>query len=129
LTLPSLADAVAVNEALRGEDETPEFEADIDELDRVEAALARVRTANGDPIEIATALLFEITVEQGFHEGNKRTAYVLARDYLIDASSDSADRLLPEEYDGEVCDLLLSAARGENVRDEIKGLLQARSAE
>ena len=127
MTLPTLADAIAVNEALREDDELPEFEADADELDRVEAALSRVREAGKDPIDVAAALLFCIAVEQGFHEGNKRTAYVLARDYLLDANPDDADRLLPEEYDADVCDQLVAAARGDNVKDAIAELLRSRS--
>lgn len=105
----------------------PEFEADADELERVEAALDRVRGVGGGPIDVGTALLFDITAEQGFHEGNKRTAYVLAREYLLDVIPDDADRLLPEEYDTDVCDLLVSAARGDDVKDAIAELLQSRS--
>ncbi|MGQ0805707.1 MAG: Fic family protein [Actinomycetota bacterium] len=73
---PSLDQVIACNEAVRGPDELSPS-ADDDDLERVARALDRARIAS-DPIDAAAAIAFELTRAQGFHEGNKRTAALIA---------------------------------------------------
>ena len=98
--------------------------ADDDDLERVDRALQRVR-AETDPVDAAAALAYEITAAQGVFEGNKRTATVLARWFLSVNTDLDVDALIPPD-DREFADLLLAAARGNEVGDEIRGLLRNR---
>ena len=77
MRFPTLDEVIAANEAVRGPDETSPTPED-DDLDRVAGALDRARAEN-DPIQAAAALAFEIAFAQGFYEGNKRTALLIAR--------------------------------------------------
>jgi prophage maintenance system killer protein len=120
---PSLDEAIACNEAVRGPDESS-MSADDDDLERVDRALQRVR-AETDPVDAAAALAYEITAAQGFYEGNKRTATVLARWFLSVNTDLDVDELIPPD-DREFADLLIAAARGDEIRDEIRGLLRDR---
>jgi hypothetical protein len=90
---PSLDEAIACNEAVRGPDE-PSTSADDDDLERVDRALQRVRVES-DPVDAAAALAYEITAAQGFYEGNKRTATVLARWSLSVKTDLDVEALIP----------------------------------
>lgn len=72
---PTLGLAVAFNHAVRQDDEW--FD-EPDDLDRVERALRTVEQIE-DPIVAAGLLAYRVTWTQGFGEGNKRTALLLAR--------------------------------------------------
>jgi prophage maintenance system killer protein len=61
---------------------------------------------------------------QGFGEGNKRTALLLAR-WLLDRNGEDGPRFLPAE-DRAVADLLVAAAAGQNVEAELTELLLTR---
>jgi Fic/DOC family protein len=121
---PSLEEVIACNEAVREPDEVSPS-ADDDDLDRVASALDRARV-EPDPLGAAAALAFELTSAQGFHEGNKRTAALIAR-WFIRANTDiDADRVIPPD-DHEFGDLLIAAARGDQVGAEIRTLLRRRA--
>ena len=61
---------------------------------------------------------------QAFGEGNKRTAFLLAR-WLLDRNGQEASTLLPSE-DRVFADLLVKAAAGSDVQEEILKLLESR---
>lgn len=125
MRFPSLEQVIACNEAVRGPDEISPS-ADDDDLDRVARALDRAGVAS-DPVEAAAALAFELTSAQGFHEGNKRTAALLAR-WFIRANTDlDPDRII-KPNDPEFADLLIAAARGENVSADTRDLFHDRAA-
>lgn len=67
--------AVAISQMIRGSDEW--FD-EPDELDRVESGLQSVHGLD-DPVEAAAVIAFRVTRAQGFAEGNKRTALLLAK--------------------------------------------------
>jgi prophage maintenance system killer protein len=123
---PTLDETIACNEAVRGPDEVSPSVED-DELDRVARALERAATQT-DPIDAAAALAFEIAAAQGFYEGNKRTAALLARWVLAVNSDLEVDQLIRPD-DPVLGDLLIRAARGESVEAEICALLRARADE
>lgn len=68
---PSLELAIAVNEAVREEDEW--FD-EPDDLERLAAALASISSME-DPLEAAAVLVYRVTRAQAFGEASKRTAY------------------------------------------------------
>ena len=123
MRFPTLDEVIACNEAVRERDEVSPS-ADDDDLDRVANALERAGTQN-DPIDAAAALAYEIATSQGFYEGNKRTALVIARWFLRENTElDPAAIILPDDRD--IGDLLINAARGEDVFESIRDLLRAR---
>ena len=117
---PTLALAVAVNRAVREQDEW--FD-EPDDLDRVERAIAAIETIH-DPVEAAAVLACRLTRAQGFTEGNKRTGLLLAR-WLLDRNDVDGAMLLPPD-DREFADLLVKAASGHDVEDEAVALLRRR---
>lgn len=126
MRFPSLEEVIACNEAVREPDEVSPS-ADDDDLDRVARALERARVES-DPLDVTAALAFELTSAQGFHEGNKRTAALIAR-WFIRANTDlEPDRIIKPD-DPEFGDLLIAAARGDDVRVEIRGLFHDRAAD
>jgi len=120
LKRPTLALAVAVNRAVREQDEW--FD-EPDDLDRVERAIAAIETIH-DPVEAAAVLACRLTRAQGFTEGNKRTGLLLAR-WLLDRNDVDGAMLLPPD-DREFADLLVKAASGHDVEDEAVALLRRR---
>jgi prophage maintenance system killer protein len=120
LKRPTLALAVAVNRAVREQDEW--FD-EPDDLDRVERAIAAIETIH-DPVEAAAVLACRLTRAQGFTEGNKRTGLLLAR-WLLDRNDVDGAMLLPPD-DREFADLLVKAASGHDVEDEAVALLRQR---
>lgn len=125
MRFPTLDEVIAANEAVRGPDETSPT-VDDDDLDRVASALDRARAEN-DPIQAAAALAFEIAFSQGFYEGNKRTALLIARWFLRANTEGDPDTIIPPD-DRELGDLLIAAARGENSEQAIRTLFRTRAA-
>jgi hypothetical protein len=101
LIRPDVALALAVNEAVRDDDEW--FE-EPDDLDRLKVALDAIETID-DPVEAAAVLAFRVTRAQA----DGRGATILPAD------------------DREVAKLLLRAASGADVQVELSALLQSRS--
>ncbi len=118
---PSLALAVAFNGAIRGRDEW--FD-EPDDLDRVESALGAIDGIEG-PVEAAAVLASRLTRAQGFTEGNKRTALLLAR-WVLDRNGLDGALLLPSD-DREFAELLVRAASGVDVEAQIVALLKGRT--
>ena len=87
-----------------------------DELDRVEAAHQSIDHFD-DPLAAASAIAFRVTRPQGFTEGNKRTALLLARWTLDNNGLDGSGIIDPA--DRELADLPIQAAAGRNVESEI----------
>jgi prophage maintenance system killer protein len=96
--------AKALNHAARQDDEW--FE-EPDDLDRVQQALDAVFEIN-DPVTAAAAVAYRLARAQGFGEGNKRTAFLLAK-WTLDHNGLDGAALLPPD-DREVADLLVKAA-------------------
>ena len=95
MRFPTLEEVIACNEAVREPDEASPS-ADDDDLDRVARALERATTET-DPIEAAAALAFEIAYAQGFYEGNKRTAALIARWFVATNTALDPDVLIPPD--------------------------------
>ena len=118
---PTLALAVAINRAVR---EADEWFSEPDDLDRVERALASIDGID-DPVRAAGVVTFRVTRAQGFAEGNKRTALLLAR-WLLDHNDLDGAVLLPRN-DRALADLLIRAAAGHDVERDIVTLIAERS--
>jgi len=121
LRRPSLELAVAFNRAVRAADEW--FD-EPDDLARVERALAAIATID-DPVEAAAVLACRVARAQGFTEGNKRTALLLAR-WLLDRNGVDGACILPPE-DREFADILVKSASGLNVENDAVALLTSRA--
>jgi prophage maintenance system killer protein len=113
LRKPDLRLAIAINRRVRS---TDEWFDEPDELDRVESAL---RSIEGlvDPIEAAGVLASRVTRAQGFAEGNKRTALLLAR-WILDNNGHDGRQIIDPE-DRTLADLLVRAAAGQDVEPDI----------
>jgi prophage maintenance system killer protein len=120
LRRPSLDLAIAFNRAVRQDDEW--FD-EPDELDRVERALAAIDGIE-DPVHAAGVLAYRITRAQGFSEGNKRTALLLAR-WVLDRNGIDGTSLIPPD-DRDLADLLVQAASGADVEAALVELLRGR---
>lgn len=94
-----------------------------DDLDRVERALGSINGMD-DPIEAAAVLAYRVVRAQGFGEGNKRTALLLAR-WLLDRNGLDGSVVIPHD-DQAFGDLLIRAAGGADVETEMKALFQSR---
>lgn len=110
---PDLRLAIAINQSVRGNDEW--FD-EPDDLDRVESAL---RSVDGlvDPIEAAAVLASRVARAQGFAEGNKRTAVLLAK-WILDSNGRNGRQILDPD-DRELADLLVKSASGQDVEADI----------
>jgi prophage maintenance system killer protein len=122
LIRPTLALAVALNHATRQDDEW--FDKPHD-LERVQRALDSV-SAIEDPVTAAAVVAYRVARAQSFGEGNKRTAFLLAKWTLDRNGLDGSAILLPD--DREVADLLVKAAAGQDVEDELVDVLDSRGA-
>jgi prophage maintenance system killer protein len=120
LRRPTLALAVAFNRAVRQEDEW--FD-EPDDLDRVERALSAINSIE-DPAHAAAVLAYRVARAQGFSEGNKRTALLLAR-WLLDRNGIDGALFIPSD-DRRFADLLVKAASGHDVETELVELVQSR---
>ena len=119
---PTLDHAIAFNRSERREDEW--FD-EPDDLDRVQRALDTI-SAVDDVIVAAAVLASRVARAQGFGEGNKRTALLLAR-WLLDRNGEDGLCFLPAD-DLIVADLLVAAAAGRNVEGELVDVLRSRRA-
>lgn len=120
LKRPSLDVAVEINRAVRGADEW--FD-DPDDLDRIQDVLSAVDELT-DPVELAAVLAHRVTRSQGFAEGNKRTALLLAR-WVLDRNGLDGSRFIPAD-DRQLADLLIRAASGTDVEADVVALLASR---
>jgi prophage maintenance system killer protein len=111
---------VAINRSVRGDDEW--FD-EPDDLDRVAGALAAIDLIE-DPVQGAALLAFRVARAQAFGEGNKRTAFLLAR-WLLDRNGQDGAALLPSD-DPAIAALLVKAAGGQDVGAELVELLTSR---
>lgn len=104
---PTLDHAIAFNRSERREDEVVR------------------RTRRPRPRAPAAAVLaYRIARTQGFGEGNKRTALLLAR-WLLDRNGKDGLRYVPAN-DRVVADLLVAAAGGRNVEHDLVKSLRSR---
>ncbi len=124
MRFPTLDEVIACNEAVREPDEISPS-ADDDDLDLVSRALQRAQTET-DPVDAAAALAYEIAAAQGFYEGNKRTAVVIARWFIRTNTNLDPDQLIQPD-DHQLGDLLLAAARDDRNHDAIQALLRNRA--
>lgn len=115
-----MALAIALNHASREDDE---WFNEPDELDRVENALHAIDNLE-EPVEAAAVLAYRVARAQGFGEANKRTAFLLAR-WLLDRNGIDGAAVLPSD-DRVVADLLVKAASGNDVQNEIVSLFKSR---
>lgn len=120
MKIPPLGLAVAINHAVREDDEW--FD-EPDDLERVARALATIDGLD-DPVAAAGIVAFRVARAQGFAEGNKRTALLLAR-WVLDHNGGDGARLLPPD-DREFAVLLGAAASGSDVEGKIVALLSER---
>ena len=117
---PDLALAIAINHSTRAPDEW--FD-EPDDLDRVTGALRSIDHVE-DVVEAAGVLMYRVARAQGFGEGNKRTAFLLAR-WLLDRNDRDGSVLMPPG-DRELADLLVRAASEQDVEAEIVAALRRR---
>jgi prophage maintenance system killer protein len=120
LRRPTLAITVAFNRAVREDDEW--FD-EPDDLDRVQRALGAIDDVD-DPIDAAGVVAFRVARAQGFAEGNKRTALLLAT-WLLDRNGFDGEQFIPPD-DRVLGDLLVRAASGLDVEHAIIEELRTR---
>jgi prophage maintenance system killer protein len=120
LIRPTLALAIALNHATRQDDEW--FD-EPDDLERVQRALDAVSEIE-DPVRAAAIVAYRVARAQGFGEGNKRTAFLLAK-WILDRNGLDGSAILPPD-DRAVADLLVNAAAGQDVQDDLANLLDSR---
>ena len=118
---PSLRLAIEINKRVRQDDEW--FD-EPDDLDRVSRALASV-DHDENPVVAAAVLAYRVTRAQGFAEGNKRTALLLAR-WVLDHNGVDGGQILPSD-DLVLADLLVKAATGVDVESDIVARLRSRA--
>jgi len=121
LKRPSLKLAIEFNKRVREDDEW--FD-EPDDLDRVKRSLSSIDDL-ANPLLAAGVLAYRVTREQGFAEGNKRTALLLAR-WLLDNNGIDGRQILPQN-DRVVADLLVQAASGAVVEKEIIATFEERA--
>jgi prophage maintenance system killer protein len=120
LRIPSLETVVAFNHSVRAGDEW--FD-EPDELHRVERLLSLL-TNETDPVVAAALSVSRLTLAQAFTEGNKRTA-VLVGLWILDRNGLDSAKYITED-DNELAVLLLRAARGIDVSNEVIDLFSSR---
>lgn len=111
---------IAIDHAIRQDDEW--FD-EPDGLDRLGRAL-RAADNLDDSLIAAAVLAFRVARAQAFGEGNKRTAFLVAR-WVLDRNGEDGSILLPPD-DREFPDLLVRAASGQDVEANMIALLQSR---
>ena len=118
---PTVDLAIAINREVR---EADEWFDEPDDLERLEVALESVGGIE-DPIEAAAVVAYRVTRTQAFGEGNKRTALLLAR-WTLDRNGLDGSAVLPPA-DSDVGPLLVRAASGNDVHEELIALFRRRS--
>lgn len=121
LNLPSLTLIVAINASVRHDDEW--FD-DVDDLDRIETIIGDLQTES-DPLIAAAIATSRIARSQAFSEGNKRTALLVGR-WILDRNNLRGNRIIPND-DHELAKLLLKAARGEEISQQVIALFESRN--
>ena len=111
---------MAFNRAVREDDEW--FD-EPDDLDRVQRALAAIDEVD-DPIDAAGVVAFRVARAQGFAEGNKRTALLLAK-WMLDRNGLDGEQVIPPD-DRVLGELLVRAASGLDVERAIIEALRTR---
>ena len=111
---------MAFNRAVRQDDEW--FD-EPDDLDRVERALTAINSI-ADPADAAAVLAYRVARAQGFSEGNKRTALLLAR-WVLDRNGVDGAVFIPPD-DRLFANLLVKAASGLDVETEFVELFRSR---
>lgn len=113
--------AVAFNRLVRHDDEW--FD-DPDELDRLQRALDAIADIE-DPRTAAAVLAYRVARAQAFGEANKRTAFLLAK-WVLDRNGLGGSTLLRPD-DREIPDLLVKAASGLDVEEQMIELIRGRN--
>jgi prophage maintenance system killer protein len=121
LIRPTLEIAVSLNASARRDDEW--FDDDPDDLERLRSAMEAISDVE-DPVSAAAILAFRVTRAPAFSEGNKRTAFLLAKWILARNGQDGLVILPPD--DRLVADLLVKAAAGQDIQSELEDLVQSR---
>lgn len=111
---------MAINASVRHDDEW--FD-EVDDLDRIEKIISDLKTES-DPLICAAIATSRITRSQAFSEGNKRTALLVGR-WILDRNGLSGSRIIPKD-DLELANLLLKAARGEEIGELVIALFESR---
>lgn len=117
---PTLTLLVGINASIRRDDEW--FD-EPDELRRIQRILDELAETE-DPVIAAGLIAYRIAKAQAFSEGNKRTA-VLASRWILDENQMDGLRFIPVN-DLDLASLLLRAARGEDVGDQVLTLFESR---
>jgi len=120
LNFPRLELVVAINASIRHDDEW--FD-EVDDLDRIEKIIGDLQSES-DPLIAAAIATSRIARSQAFSEGNKRTALLVGR-WILDHNGLNGIRIIPND-DLELANLLLKAARGENISQRIIALFESR---
>lgn len=120
MKLPSLGAIVAINASVRHEDE---WFSDDDDLDRIEKIVQDLQSET-DPLTAAAIATSRIARSQAFSEGNKRTALLIGR-WILDRNGLKGDEIIPSN-DLELANLLLKAARGEDISPQVLDLFRKR---
>jgi prophage maintenance system killer protein len=120
LKLPTLKLAIAFNRSVR---EVDEWFSEPDDLDRVERAL-EAATRAPDPIGVAALIASGVARCQGFTEGNKRTALLLAK-WVLDNNGINGGEIIRAEGE-ELGALLIRTASGGNTDAEVLALFHRR---
>lgn len=121
MTRPSVELAVAINRSIR---ENEKWFDEPDDLDRVQRALEAAPGVD-DPVELAAIVAYRVTRAQGFVEGNKRTALLLAK-WTLDRNGIDGGKVIPPD-DRQLADLLVKAAAGLDVEADVLELFRART--
>lgn len=124
MRFPTLDEVIACNEAVREPDEASPS-VDDDDLELVQRAVERAES-EVDALEAVAALLYEIVAAQGFFEGNKRTAVLVARWFIRENMDTDPDRLIAPD-DHELGALLVRTASGDRNGAAIQALLRRRA--
>jgi prophage maintenance system killer protein len=111
---------VAINASVRQDDEWFDDE---DEIHRVERILGDLQMES-DPLHAAALATGRIARSQAFSEGNKRTALLVGR-WILDRNGLNGSLIIPDN-DFELAKLLLKAARGNDVTEQVFSLFKSR---
>lgn len=117
---PTLTLIVGINASIRHDDEWFDEPDELSRIQRIIDELAEIE----DPVNAAGLMAYRIAKSQAFSEGNKRTAVLAAR-WILDENQADGLRFIPEN-DLDLASLLLRAARGEDVGDQVLALFESR---
>jgi len=105
--------------------ESDEWFEEPDDLDRVDVALQSIDSLE-NPTRAAAVLAFRVAHAQGFAQGNKRTALLLAR-WVLDMNHLDGAKIIPPD-DRQLAGLRVRAAAGAEVEEEFVSLFEARGS-